>query len=120
VTVATIWSFKTPNFHVIVDCDYDQDAEAPTWDETGETQAKLDSGEWAQYVMRARVLDRSTGAEIGVDYLGDSIYADPKDFRDHIGAQGKHGSYFTDMVHTVVREAREAYAKPRPRLRLAA
>jgi hypothetical protein len=124
VTVATLWTFKTKNFAVIVDADYDEDTLDLSWDETGEVAEKIDSGEWAAYTFRARVLDRNTGAELGVDFLGASIYADPQDFRDHIGlaiksrADGRqYGSYFMDMVATAIEEARVTYAKPRARLR---
>jgi hypothetical protein len=123
MTVATIWNFRTKNFRVVVDCDYDQDTLDLSWDDTGEVREKIESGEWASYTMRARVLDRD-GNELGVDYLGASIYGDPREFRDHIGlgiksrADGcNYGSYFTDMVRQAIEEARESYQKPRPFLR---
>ena len=116
MSACTIWTFKTRNFAVVVDCDYEQDWLDLSWDETGEVAEKIVSGEWSAYTMRARLLDRF-GKELVSDYLGQSIYADPMDFRDHIGSQGKWGSYFTDMVRTVLDEGRaeikaraEAYA----------
>lgn len=115
--LGTVWRFDTKNFSVIVDFAYDDDAQAPDWDETGETAAKLESGEWASYLFRARVVERSSGNTLATDYLGDSIYADPMDFRDHVGSGGKHGSYFLDMVREVINGAREEYAHHRPRLR---
>lgn len=117
MALGTVWSFKTKHFQVIVDYDYDEDSQPTDWDETGETAAKIASGEWAQYVFRARVIERATGNVLATDYLGDSIYENPEDFRDHVGARGKHGSYFTDMVREVINGAREEYANERPKLR---
>ena len=115
MTACTIWRFRTKNFTVIVDCDYQQETADLSWDETGEVREKLESGEWAVYVMRARVLDNH-GNEIGCDYLGESIYEDPMTFRDHIGSRGEWGSYFVGMVRSAIAEARQTYAD-RPRLR---
>lgn len=120
----TIWKFETENFTVRMDWEYDEDTVDLSWDETGETAEKLEDGEWAVYTFIARVIENATGNEIGVDYLGASIHADPEDFRDHVGlaiksrADGRnYGSYFMDMIGRAIEEARETYAKPRPRLR---
>jgi hypothetical protein len=121
MALGTIWQFKTANFTVIMDYDYETDFDHSWADE--ETLEKLESGEWVSYQFRARVLD-SDGNEIGADYLGDSIHSDPEDFRDHIGLAEKsrrdgcnYGSYFMDMVSRAIEEARATYAKPRARLR---
>jgi hypothetical protein len=124
----TIWKFETENFTVRMDWEYDQDTVDLSWDETGETAEKLEDGEWAVYTFIARVIENATGNEIGVDYLGASIHADPDDFRDHVGLAAKsrrdfgegrsgYGSYFMDMIGRAIEEARETYAKPRPKLR---
>lgn len=124
----TIWKFETENFTVRMDWEYDEDTVDLSWDETGETAEKLEDGEWAVYTFIARVIENATGNEIGVDYLGASIHADPEDFRDHVGLAIKsrrdfpaghtgYGSYFMDMIGRAIEEARETYAKPRPRLR---
>jgi len=105
MTACTIWTFETRNFAVIVDCDYEQDWLDLSWDETGEVAEKLATGEWNAYTMRARLLTRH-GDELACDYLGASIYANPTEFRDHIGSRGQWGSYFTDMVRTVLAEGR--------------
>lgn len=110
MVACTIWTFRTKNFRVVVDCDYQEEAADLSWDDTGEVAEKLDSGEWAVYVMRARLLDRF-GDELASDYLGESIYEDPRTFRDHVGSQGKYGSYFTDMVRTVLQEGREEFQR---------
>lgn len=123
----TIWQFKTKNFIVRMTCDYQEESEDLSFDETGETQEKVASGEWSVYVFHAEVVERATGNTIGEDYLGGSIYADPKDFRDHVGLAIKsredgrnYGSYFTDMIREAISEARKTYATERPRLRVPA
>lgn len=120
----TIWQFKTKNFIVRMTCDYQQESEDFSFDETGETQEKVNSGEWAVYVFHAEVIERATGNTIGENYLGGSIYADPEDFRDHAGLGIKsrehgtrYGSYFVDMIRESINEARATYAEQRPRLR---
>lgn len=113
-----IWTFRTKRFAVSLACAGNLYCDL-SWDETGEAAAKIESGEWSSFSFRVSVaLD---GYEVGVVYLGDSIYADPAEFRDHIGAQGKYGSYFTDMVHEACREARQNVTalSPLPRLRAA-
>lgn len=118
-----IWQFSTARFCVILDWAHDDYVDM-SWDETGETQDKIASGEWAAYEFRVRVM--CDGREISSSYLGGSIYADPADFRDHVGLAIKrrvdghnYGSYFTDMVKEAVREAREALCNY-PRLRCVA
>ncbi len=107
-------TFKTARFRVTLDWTWEEWPDL-SWDETGETAAKVESGEWGVYLFRVRVtLD---GEEVGRDYLGNSIYADPADFAtEH--RQG--GAYFPDMVREAIREARRAIAKPRPYIRAAA
>lgn len=108
-----LWRFTTANFAVTLDWEW-EDYPDLSWDETGETQEKVESGEWGVYTFRVRVEFR--GREVGIDYLGNSIYADPSEFRDHIGSRGKWGSCFTDMVHTAIRDARRSFSDM-PRLR---
>lgn len=106
----TLYTFKTANFSIewAVQIDYDIDL---SFDETGETREKLESGEWQGFVSRVQVVHIPTGAVLGEDYLGGSIYARPMDFRtEHLGARGKWGSYFPDMVHCAVKEARKQVA----------
>lgn len=118
-----VWSFRTARFVVTLDWTYDDDADL-SWDETGETQAKIESGEWGVFTFRVRVT--CDGREVGCDYLGGSVYADPAEFRDHVGlavkcrADGRnYGSYFTDMTREAIREARKSLCNA-PRLRCAA
>lgn len=125
----TVWTFNTCNFRVTLECESERDQDLSWADD--ETLEKLESGEWQNLTFKVAIYDRNTGAEIASDYLGNSIYANPADFRDHracgranreraaAGQAGRCGSYFTDMVHNAVAEARAAYAKPRAVLRQA-
>lgn len=92
-----------------------------SWDETGEVLAKCESGEFGVYTYR--VLVTCDGREVGSDYLGNSIYADPTEFyREHIGVKhaGENvGCYFTDMMHSAISEARKTLCNP-PKVRCAA
>ena len=108
----TIWQFRTKNFRVALEADYEQDPDLSWADE--ETLEKLRDGEWTNYVFRVAVYG-PRGEELGTDYLGNSIYADATEFRDHIGlaeksrADGRnYGSYFLDMVRGAIAEARAA------------
>ncbi len=118
-----VWQFNTARFCVILDWTYDDYADL-SWDETGETRDKIASGEWAVYSFQVRVL--CDGREIGDSHLGGSIYADPADFRDHVGlaikrrADGRnYGSYFSDMVKEAIGKARKTLCNC-PRLRCVA
>lgn len=118
--IGTIRRFKTPHFLVIVDA-LPEDSPVDVDDE-GETAAKVDSGEYVHFIARARVIHRDTGAELASDYLGGCIYARIEDFQDHrqcsaqtrkLRAEGSTavcGSYFADMIHEAITEARKAMA----------
>jgi hypothetical protein len=108
-----LWTFKTARFLVTLSWDW-EDYPDLSWDDTGETIAKLQSGEWGNYCFCVTVA--CDGRDISRNYLGNSIYADPTEFRDHIGAQGKYGSYFKDMVRQGIDETRKALCSV-PRLR---
>lgn len=112
----TLWTFKTARFTVKwqIEPAYCEDL---SWDETGETKANLESGLW--FCFDSRVVIYCDGREVGSDYLGQSIYENPRDFRDHIGMNARgHGSYFSDMVREACREARKTLANT-PRIRAA-
>jgi hypothetical protein len=111
-----MWTFKIKNFRIewaISPC-YDLDL---SWDEDGEVRENLASGLWTAFDSSIRVYFR--GEEVGCDCLGQSIYENPEDFRDHFGMNGKgHGSYFSDMVREAIRDARRHF-KDMPALRAA-
>lgn len=117
----TLWQFETRNFRVVASISPDDECDT-SFDETGETRDKVRSGEWTMFETAVRVYFRD--AEIGADYLGGSIYAEPRDFfREHIGLAAKsradgvnYGSYFPDMVREAIGEARKALADT-PRMR---
>lgn len=101
-----MWTFETANFSVewAITPDYDLDL---SWDEDGEVRAKLESGEYQSFGSRVTVTHKATGEIIGEDSLWGSIYADPREFRDHIGARGRWGSYIRDLVSGACSEARK-------------
>lgn len=109
-----MWTFKTRNFTIewiVSPCDYLD----LSWCETGETRENIESGLWTAFDSEMRVSFR--GMNVASDYLGQSIYENVSDFRDHIGINIKsradgcnYGSYFSDMVREAIREARETIA----------
>ena len=101
--MAVQYRFKTQNFTILYTDEEEQEFDL-SWDETGEARTKLDSGEWQMFVAKVAVLFR--GREIASESLGGCIHADPVDFRDHVGTRGAFGSYFKDMVHAAIAEAR--------------
>lgn len=119
--MTAIWTFKTANFTVRVTAEPENETLDLSWDETGEVREGLESGRFVAFCAKAVVEYR--GAELAAGYLGACIYESESDFRDHVGlamrsrADGRnYGSYFADMVKTVISEAREAMAEV-PRLR---
>jgi hypothetical protein len=103
--MGVIWKFATKNFTIMVTDEDEQEFDL-SWDDTGECRAKLDSGEWQMFAVKAAVFFR--GNLLTYDYLGGNVYPDPKQFRDHVGLKGQYGSYFKDMVKSAIYEAREA------------
>lgn len=116
-TLGTIREFRTAQFRVVIDAVEETEPDI-SHDETTETRDKLDSGEWIIFCVRARVIHDMLG-ELSSDYLGNCIHPTITAFMDHkqcavetrrLAAQGVSavcGSYFSDMVKTVCREARE-------------
>ena len=107
----TIWSARTANFtvYLILERSYEKyDGD----DENGEIQAELDSGEMVMFDSKLVVETDINGEsiEIGVDYLGASVY------RDGETAKFIHDGYFADMLNLACANARE-YLASVPRLR---
>ena len=100
----TMWNFHTKNFSISWQIAPEDDADL-SFDDTGEVAEKINDGTYQCFMSRMIVYCK--GQEVGCDYLGNSIYENPADFRDHIGARGKYGSYFTSMVHSAIAEARK-------------
>jgi hypothetical protein len=108
-TLENIYTFNTRNFSVSVDA-----MEEPftdfSFDETGETQKAIERGDWLCFAVRATLSFR--GMEIANDYLGQCIYENTRDFRDHLGVKRQNGvgSYFSQMVRNVISEGRNTLA----------
>lgn len=116
-----IREFKTANFTVRVEALPEDDLDL-SWDESGEVRAKLESGEFVAFCAKASVIFRDH-YELATDYLGQCIYDDPANFQDHreCAAETRRlraefgrdnivcGSYFSDMVSEVIRQAREEF-----------
>jgi hypothetical protein len=107
-----IWTFETSRFTVTVDALPEDVPPEDTFFFDEDIEA-VRNGEVEYFCARAQVLDED-GKEIASDYLGGCAYKSFDDFRDHFGiaARGRrdgclYGSYFSDMVYNVVREARE-------------
>lgn len=105
----TRWRFATRNFVIawITEPD-DLDTNYMEKDLAEECRQKVRSGEWKCFSSTVRITCRHTGKILGEATLGNSIYANPDEFRDHLGIrqQPGAGSYFSDMVREAINEAR--------------
>lgn len=108
-----IWSFKTAQFEVDLAWEYERDPDLSWADD--ETLDKLDRGIYVNATFRVRVL--WNGKLMSDQYLGNSVYEDVHEFRSH-HVVGNAGSYFTDMVHEAIADARKALCDV-PKLRCA-
>lgn len=107
-TLENIYTFNTRNFTVTVDA-MEEPYPDLSWDETGETQRMIERGDWLCFAVKTTLSFR--GMEIAEDYLGNCIHENTRDFRDHFGMKGKgHGSYFSDMIRSVISEGRNTLA----------
>jgi len=113
----TVWTFKTAQFRITLELSPSYES----YDGDGEIQRKLNDGEYVQFDSIVRVFHRDTGAEIGFDSLGASVYDEPSKFWSEHRGLGTYacrkegeplcGSYFPQMVREACREARKAIAK---------
>lgn len=107
-----IRQFNTRNFTVTFSAEEEFDPDF-SFDETGEVLSKIQSGEFTCFCAKVEV--SVNGIELATDYLGNCIYADPRDFMDHKGrgrgSNAKYGSYFSDMVSSAIADARQELAK---------
>lgn len=111
-----------------LECEPEQDEDLSWVEDDQETLDNLESGLWTNYTFKVAVYD-AHGRDLAADYLGNSIYANPLEFRDHracgranrehaaAGQPGRCGSYFKDMVRNVIHDARVEWNEPRVRLR---
>lgn len=125
-TLGVIREFKTKNFTVRVIAHEDDDLDL-SWDDDGSVRKGLESGELIAFQVSALVYYR--GRSVGADYLGGCIYKSIEEFMDHKecgkqnreyaakGETGRCGSYFSDMVHSAIAEARKELTANRPYIR---
>jgi hypothetical protein len=114
--------FETENFIVRASAEEEFDLDL-SWDEDGSVREGLESGKFIAFVAHVEVIHKDTGAVLGEDYLDNCIYKSFDDFMNHraCGRQnrklkkqhkaGRCGSYFTDMIHEAITEARRRAAK---------
>lgn len=130
----TVWEFKTARFTVALKIEQDYNYQYDGDDENGETQAKLDSGEYVAFDSTVTVY--FDGREIGSDHLGGSVYSadNVSDFwTSHrtSAAEGRNCSmqtptgraysvcqYFPSLVTVAIAEARATLCNI-PKLRCA-
>lgn len=119
----TKWKFRTKRFRVELVLERDPHYRYDGDDPDGETQAKLDSGEFVAF--DSRVVVELDGEEIGSDSLGGSVYADGEEsdfWTSHRDSDPMNRNcsimravngrcvichYFPDMVRSAIAEARE-------------
>lgn len=116
-----IYRFDIGRFTVVVNARPAMDLDL-SWDETGETREKIESGELVAFDAQAAVF--LNGAKIAEDWLGGCIYESTADFveghrdpdpmnRNSSIMRAERGDnvaichYFPDMVRTAVKQARE-------------
>lgn len=104
----TLWTFETARCRVVFRADYEcADLSDFTPEGRREIAEKLDDGDLVCFTAEIAVY--VDGVERGAAYLGNCIYGNPAEFRDHVGMNGKgYGSYFSQMVREAIAEAREA------------
>ena len=106
-----MWSFRTRHFTVnwfiqddVLDTSFMEKSLA------ARCRRNVDSGKWQCFMSEIQVVHNGTGICLGEANLGNSIYKNPAEFRDHFGMNAKgHGSYFSDMVREAIAEARERF-----------
>jgi len=97
-----LWKFSTKNFTVVWNITDDLD----WFGDDKEVQRRIDDGTYKVFNSTVAVLYENQ--VIGEDHLCGSVYENPMDFRkEHIGAKGKWGSYFRDMVREAISHARD-------------
>ncbi|MGY2987688.1 hypothetical protein [Bradyrhizobium sp. USDA 4508] len=126
-----MFRFETANFVVRATIHPDSDLDL-SWDESGETQANLESGLWQAFGTVVTVSTRD-GIELGCSSLWGSVYEKPGEFfSDHRSADpmnrncsimreanGQNVSichYFPGMISEAIADARKAIASM-PRIR---
>lgn len=118
----TMREFETSNYIIRATAEEELDLDL-SWDEDGSARAGIESGKYMVFCAHVEVIHKATGTVLGEDYLGDCIYESFAAFMDHRvcgkqnrewakqGKEGRCGSYFSDMIHSAIQEARKNYPK---------
>lgn len=117
----TVWSFATDKFTVKLQLSPEDGYQYDGDDPDGETQAKIDSGEYIAF--ESRVVVMANGKVIGSDYLGGSVYdasevdqfwtshrTSSAEYRNTLAQKAKNiciCHYFPDMVRIAIADARK-------------
>lgn len=124
----SVWTFKTRRFTVRLTIEPDYGYRYDGDDPEGETQAKLNSGEYIAFDSAVTV--EFDGIKIAADHLGGSVY-DARKVKEFWTAHRDHdhnnrncsmhmdrviGHYFPEMVRIAIEAARKHFANM-PRLR---
>lgn len=124
-TMGTMRTFKTAQFTVVCTAE-EEDSLDLSWDDDGSVAKGLDRGTLIAFCATVKVYWK--GREVGSDYLGGCIYKSFDDFMDHRacgkqnrefekqGVEGRCGSYFKDMIHEAIDEARKTLKNDRQAL----
>lgn len=113
-----MWQFKTRSFTVqwLIEPDAPNmvgipAAQAAAW------KKDIRAGKLKCFLSIIRVTCNATGIALGEAYMGNSMYANPADFRDHFGVTAAgFGSYFKQMVKQAVADARERFPAHQARI----
>lgn len=106
-----MWQFKTRNFTVLWLITPDVLCTAGIEPErAAEWKKDIRAGKLKCFQSEIRVVCNATGIALGEAYLGNSLYENPAEFRDHFGmSAGGFGSYFAQMVKEAIDEARKRF-----------
>lgn len=104
-----MWSFKTKNFTVIWEIEPDVlNTQFMAKEVAEECRKNVRSRKWKCFMSTVRVIENISKITLGEAYLGNSVYENPAEFRDHFAMNQKgHGSYFSQMVREAIAIARE-------------
>jgi len=106
-----MWQFKTRNFTVrwLISPDV-LNTDGLTASEAAEWKKNVRSRKWKCFQSDIEVVCNATGILLGHASIGNSVRANPAEFRDHFGVTALGcGSYFKQMVAAAVAEARERF-----------
>jgi hypothetical protein len=118
-----MFSFETATFLVEAFISPDQDLDL-SFDDSGETAEKLESGEYQAFATDVTVTHKPTGIVLATESLCGSVYSDPREFfTDHRNSPAEHRNtlankargvcichYFPGMVTEATKAARAALA----------